>query len=140
MSTNLNPRAQCDFAAFFLKICILGILWPKFLLKNSFFKCLNKVCWCASKTCTPGRMPHYPPLLRHWVWSLWNSKTHCNHRCNECVVSVDCRLRFYFYFFFLLITILKANGLVSLGGGEANYFSEWLSPPGPGLATALGIW
>jgi len=29
---------------FSYKIRILGKFWPKFLLKNTYFKCLNKVC------------------------------------------------------------------------------------------------
>jgi len=50
--------------------------------------------------------------------------------CNECVLSVDCRLRFNFF------TIFKANGLIS--SGWAKYFSgREASPPGSGLATAL---
>jgi len=33
-----------NFTAFFSKNCaFLGIFWPKFLPKNSFYKCLNKV-------------------------------------------------------------------------------------------------
>jgi len=36
------PGRCNDFTAFF-KYAFLGIFWPKFLLKNSFFKCLNKV-------------------------------------------------------------------------------------------------
>jgi len=41
------------YSLFSKKYAFLGIFWSKFLLKNSFFKCLNKMCWCASK----GRSP-----------------------------------------------------------------------------------
>jgi len=37
-------------------------------------------------------------------------------------MSVDCRLRFNFSIFLFLFTILKANGLISLGGGEQIIF------------------
>jgi len=37
------------YSLFSKKYALLGIFCPKFLLKNSFFKCLNKVYWCASK-------------------------------------------------------------------------------------------
>jgi len=32
----------------------------------------------------------------------------------------------------LLISIFKANGQISSGGGGANYFSGGASPPAPG--------
>jgi len=37
------------------------IFWPKFLLKNTFFTCLNKECWCASKAFSPWRVPPLAP-------------------------------------------------------------------------------
>jgi len=49
------PSAAAILQPFFSKKYVfLGIFWHKFLLKNSFFKCLNKVCWCASKPCARG--------------------------------------------------------------------------------------
>jgi len=53
------------FTAFFLKntVRILGKFWPKFLLTNSFFKCLNKVWWYASKARAPRCMPLLTPFL-----------------------------------------------------------------------------
>jgi len=39
------PGAVAILLFFFSKkYAYLGIFWPKFLLKNSFYKCLNKVC------------------------------------------------------------------------------------------------
>jgi len=93
-----SPRTLRRFYSFFSKkIHIFGIFLPKFLLKNAFFKCLNKVCWCVSKACVLGACPHLlSPLLRHWAWSLWKSKAHCN----ECLMSFDCRVRFITQFLF----------------------------------------
>jgi len=69
-----SPRAQRQFYSLFSKTyAFLGIFWPKFLVKNSFFKCLNKVCWCASKACVPRCMS---PFLCLWAWSFWNFKTY----------------------------------------------------------------
>jgi len=38
-----TPGCCSDFTAFPKKYLFLGIFWPKFLLKNLSFKCLNKV-------------------------------------------------------------------------------------------------
>jgi len=36
----------------------------------------------STQVLRPGaHAPTCPPLLCHWAWTLWNSKTHCN----ECV-------------------------------------------------------
>jgi len=36
--------ALAIYSFFPKKYAFLGIFWPKFLLKNAFYKCLNKVC------------------------------------------------------------------------------------------------
>jgi len=38
------PGSAAILQPFSKKYAFLGIVWSKFLLKNSFFKCLNKVC------------------------------------------------------------------------------------------------
>jgi len=39
-----SSRRCGNFTAFFFKFALLGIFWPKFLLKSSYFECLNKRC------------------------------------------------------------------------------------------------
>jgi len=40
-----DPLTLRQFYSFFYKkYAFLNIFWSKFLLKNTFFKCLNKVC------------------------------------------------------------------------------------------------
>jgi len=48
MGSEAEPLERCgNFTAFFFfKYAFLGKCCPKFLLKNSFFKCLNKVLMC----------------------------------------------------------------------------------------------
>jgi len=38
------PDAAAILQPFSKKYAFLGIFWPKFLLKNSFYKYMNKVC------------------------------------------------------------------------------------------------
>jgi len=52
-----SPDAAAILQLFSKKYALIIIFCPKFLLKNAFFKCLNKVCWCASKACSPKRVP-----------------------------------------------------------------------------------
>jgi len=89
------------------KNTFLIIFWPKFLLKNAFFKYLNKVCWCASMACSPERVPPLAPyyatkrdhfkILKHAATNAW---------CWLIAVKGS-----IFSIFPFLITILKAKWL-----------------------------
>jgi len=53
-----EPRCCGDFTAFSkIRTFRHSVFWSKFLLKNAFFKCLNKVFSCVSKTSDPVRVP-----------------------------------------------------------------------------------
>jgi len=60
------PDAAAILQIFLKKYAFLGIFLSKFLLKNAFFKSLNKLCSCTSKNCAPGRVsPLAPPPPFH---------------------------------------------------------------------------